>query len=137
MDKQNAEKNISELKAFRLTPDMLPEGWSKQAALFINKLLQRNPKQRLGAKNGAADLKGHAWFKGFDWEALASRKMMAPFRPREYYMPPNGFGRKRTSMAVRDAMRRRKYEAVIQTGGFYEAHKVFKDYYYNIEDVKN
>jgi hypothetical protein len=35
-----------------------------------------------GAQGGASELKQHAWFKGFDWELLAQRKMRAPYLPK-------------------------------------------------------
>ena len=31
----------------------------------------------------ARDVKQHRWFEGFDWEALAARKVAAPRRPRD------------------------------------------------------
>ena len=31
----------------------------------------------------AQDVKQHRWFEGFDWEALAARKVAAPRRPRD------------------------------------------------------
>ena len=44
----------------------IPDGWSMEAADFINKLLQRKPANRLGL-NGPAEVKSHVWFKGVDW----------------------------------------------------------------------
>ena len=44
----------------------IPEGWSLEAADFVNKLLQRKPANRLGL-NGPGELKGHAWLRGFDF----------------------------------------------------------------------
>jgi hypothetical protein len=32
-------------------------------------------------KGGIADIKAHPWFKDFDWEAFAARKMKAPYVP--------------------------------------------------------
>jgi hypothetical protein len=31
---------------------------------------------------GVAEVKQHPWFKGFDWDALAQRKMKAPYVPK-------------------------------------------------------
>ncbi len=46
------------------------------------RLLERKPAKRLGMLSGrAADIKAHPWFAGFDWEALAARKMAAPRVP--------------------------------------------------------
>lgn len=61
--------------------DKIPEGWNEEAAYFINSCIQVNPQNRLGYLRGAADLKGHAWFADFDWEALRERRMPAPYTP--------------------------------------------------------
>jgi hypothetical protein len=44
----------------------LPEGWSMEAADFINKLIQRKPANRLGL-NGPNEVKQHIWLKDVDW----------------------------------------------------------------------
>ena len=50
---------------------------------LIKRLLVRVPNRRLGCtQGGAAEVKRHPWFAGFDWDALAARKMRAPFVPR-------------------------------------------------------
>ena len=46
----------------------IPEGWSIEAADFINRCLQRKPQNRIGFINGTDELKQHAWFKSFDWD---------------------------------------------------------------------
>ena len=40
----------------------------------------RKPAQRLGT-NGIQEIKGHEWFKDFDWTALRNKQMIAPFVP--------------------------------------------------------
>ena len=47
----------------------VPEGWSYEAADFANRLLQRKPGNRLG-RNGAAEVKGHVWFREYPWKKL-------------------------------------------------------------------
>jgi len=50
---------------------------------LVKKLLVRVPNRRLGCmQGGVAELKQHPWFAGFDWEALAQRKMKAPHVPK-------------------------------------------------------
>jgi hypothetical protein len=42
----------------------------------------RKPAYRLGqGACGTADIKRHAWFAGFDWEAFAAKKLKAPYMP--------------------------------------------------------
>lgn len=49
---------------------------------LVRRLLVHNPAQRLGVlKGGAADVKAHPWFHGFDWENFAQRKLKAPYVP--------------------------------------------------------
>ena len=47
----------------------IPEGWSIEAADFINKLIQRKPMLRLGW-GGAHELKNHSWLRDFPWKLL-------------------------------------------------------------------
>ena len=50
--------------------DELPDGYSYEAANFINNLIQRKPNQRLGSK-GINELINHPWFKNSSNEPLA------------------------------------------------------------------
>ncbi|KAK9817313.1 hypothetical protein WJX72_012521 [[Myrmecia] bisecta] len=60
-----------------------PTTFSKDLRDLVRKLLVLNPTQRLGAmKGGAADVKAHPWFAGFDWKAFEAKKMPAPYVPK-------------------------------------------------------
>lgn len=49
---------------------------------FVKQLLVRKPAYRLGqGSGGTADIKRHAWFASFDWEAFAAKKLKAPYMP--------------------------------------------------------
>ncbi|CAJ2655274.1 unnamed protein product [Trifolium pratense] len=52
-----------------------PEEISFEAYDLMNKLLNENPVQRLGA-TGATEVKGHAFFKDINWDTLAMQKAM-------------------------------------------------------------
>jgi len=65
-------------KQVQLKKADIPEGWSLEAADFINRLIQRKPMNRLGL-NGPQEVKGHPWFKGFPWEKLQNKEMRSPF----------------------------------------------------------
>ena len=58
----------------------IPSGWSKEAADFINNLIQRKPSSRLGYK-GINQIKQHKWFHNFNWKDLYNMKIEAPFIP--------------------------------------------------------
>lgn len=48
---------------------------------FIERLLQKNPQERLGFQNDAEDLKRHKFFKRIDWLKLKSKKIPTPMKP--------------------------------------------------------
>jgi serine/threonine protein kinase len=48
---------------------------------FVKRLLNRNPKHRLGAEDGAEELKRHPFFSDVDWEALSEKSITPPFEP--------------------------------------------------------
>lgn len=58
----------------------VPDGWSLDAADFINKCLNRKAHQRLGYK-GNKEAKTHAWFEYFDWDGLKDGSFKAPYVP--------------------------------------------------------
>jgi len=46
--------------------------------------LERDPNKRLGYRPGGggfADIKGHPWFSGIDWDALYNKAVVPPFEP--------------------------------------------------------
>ena len=61
--------------------DDLPEGFSNETADFINKLIQRKPKNRLG-KDSINEVIEHPWFDEFDWENIKKKKLKAPYTPK-------------------------------------------------------
>ena len=48
---------------------------------FINGLLIRNYKERLGFKNGVFELKNHPWMKDINWDLMKEKQLIAPFTP--------------------------------------------------------
>ena len=69
-------------KQVQLKKEDIPEGWSLEAADFINKLIQRKPMNRVGS-GGPQEVKNHVWFRGFDWQSLYSKEIPAPFEPED------------------------------------------------------
>ena len=62
--------------------DELPNGYHDEAADFINQLIQRKPKNRLG-RESISELIYHPWLNGFNWEELKEKKMKAFYVPKE------------------------------------------------------
>lgn len=75
-DTQQMYKNIAFGKV-RFPRDAL----SNEGRNFVKGLLNRNPRHRLGAINDAEDLKAHPFFADMDWEALANKTLVPPFKP--------------------------------------------------------
>jgi hypothetical protein len=44
-------------------------------------LLTKDPKERLGTKNGIEEIKNHPWFADIDFEKLVKCKIDPPFKP--------------------------------------------------------
>ena len=61
----------------------LPDGYKNEAADFINKLIQRNPKKRLG-KDSIKQVINHPWLSGFEWDKMKQKTLKA------YYIPKVG-----------------------------------------------
>ena len=61
---------------------VLPNNFSEEAKDLISKLLDLDPKKRLGAgKNGFENLKKHKYFENIDWDDLENRRIKPPFVP--------------------------------------------------------
>jgi protein kinase A len=59
-----------------------PSNFNKDAKSLVKHLLVAELAKRYGnLKRGVKDITGHRWFKSFDWKALETGKMPAPFLP--------------------------------------------------------
>jgi len=58
------------------------QNFTAEAKDLVRRLLEHKPTKRLGVlKGGAADIKGHPFFKGFDWAKLLAKKLTPPIKP--------------------------------------------------------
>ena len=81
MEDQEKKLEIIYLQSkYRLNKFEVPEGWSFEAADFINKLLQRKPANRLGL-NGPEEVKSHIWLKDTDWNEIIEKRVKSPYIP--------------------------------------------------------
>ena len=81
-------KPLFQFKKVNLNTDVykkplhLPNCFSDDAKDLIKKLVNVDPKKRIGAgPSGIEELKKHAYFSEIDWDDLENRKVEAPFVP--------------------------------------------------------
>ena len=109
----------------------IPNGWSKEAADFINNLIQRKPSNRLGYK-GIYQLKEHKWFESFDWKELYNMNLDAPYIPSE----EENFDINYTSQE--DILDNKEQEKIDKIKASDEYSNCFKNYlYFNLFDENN
>jgi len=48
---------------------------------LITKLLDKDPKTRLGSTTDADEVVNHVWFRDLDWEGLMNKTIDLPFKP--------------------------------------------------------
>lgn len=77
---RNTQSDISR-RILKTDPPM--RGMGPEVKDFIERLLVKDPKRRLGGnKADANDLKSHQFFRKINWTMLEQRKIPAPFVPR-------------------------------------------------------
>ena len=54
---------------------------SEEAKDLIRKLLEKNPKKRLGSQSGIEEIKKHPFFASINFDAVLEKKVKAPFIP--------------------------------------------------------
>jgi len=61
----------------------IPKFLTDQVSRLITGLLQRKTSHRLGvALGGVEGIKGHEWFRDFDWKAMSQNQYRSPFIPK-------------------------------------------------------
>lgn len=60
-----------------------PSGFDSNAKSLVKHLLEADLTKRYGnLKGGVTDIKGHRFFKGFDWEKLISKQLSPIYVPK-------------------------------------------------------
>uniref|UniRef100_A0A3P9LDR7 Ribosomal protein S6 kinase n=1 Tax=Oryzias latipes TaxID=8090 RepID=A0A3P9LDR7_ORYLA len=77
---RNSQSEVSK-RILRCDPPF-PSMIRSVAQDLLKKLLVKDPHKRLGSgPRGAEDIKAHPFFKGLNWEDLAKKQVVAPFKP--------------------------------------------------------
>ena len=110
--------------------DEMKDGWSIEGVEFINSLLQRNEKKRLGYSKGIKELKEHPWLKYYPWKDLAKKNLPAPFIPENTDNFDKKYCESIDDISNETQMR---YEEIALCTHF---NTVFEDFYFNKNEVK-
>jgi len=93
----DSEDHVQIFRAVLEDPLQFPAGFSdEEAAGLVRGLLDRRPERRMGGGSlGAKEIKEHAFFAGFGWDALAGGFLEPPWRPdrealAKHWEPPDG-----------------------------------------------
>lgn len=61
-----------------------PPHISPNLKMFLSQLLEKDPKERLGARYGLSEIVNHPWCRDLDFVQIASKKVKAPIVPDIY-----------------------------------------------------
>jgi protein kinase A len=128
-DRKEIRDNVLKEQA-SIKKSMIPEGWSIEAADFINKLIQRKPANRLGL-NGSEEVKQHVWLKNFDWEELLQKKMEPAFIPKQ--RPPV---KPKVLNTEEEEKHEKEQEEYYQMCRRKSIQAIYQDYIFDIEQLK-
>ena len=120
--KKIAEKLL--YKNIKLTKQNIPENYSIIMADFINKLLKRNMRERLGHKS-IEEIINHPWLEGVSWEIIESKLVENEFIP---FIPSVGDNFDNEIANRKDNMNMDNYDQClkkINDSGY------FKNFYFN------
>ena len=126
-------KNRKEIKEqmfnieIKLDKDDLPDEWKNGHVIdFINKLLERKKKNRLGY-NSDIEVKEHPWFNDIPWEQIENMTYDSPF----IFDTEDNFDDSYAQMQENDSIYEGNKEFFILE---VNDSNLFKDFYFNIED---
>ena len=118
-------------KEIKIDRRNLSEGWSMEAADFINQMIQRQPNRRLGYKGGISEVKKHPWLRDINWKDLYNGLVNAPFIP---YGEKNYLYKFCTEVDKKGEETEQRYKDIINSNDY---QTIFDDYYYfNRYDIK-
>lgn len=80
--RKELREQIAARQVYVKAKDLTFSTMSEDGIDFINRLLQRKPKNRLGFEDGIISIKSHQWFSDFPWGALQDKSIRPPYRPR-------------------------------------------------------
>ena len=114
----------------KITEEEMKDGWSIEGVDFINSLLERKEKKRLGYFQGVKELQDHPWLKYYPWKDLSKKILPAPFIPED----TDNFDKKYCESVddISDETQLRYDEIILCT----HFNTAFNDFYFDKNEVK-
>ena len=128
-------RNIKELaekilyRKIALNKDNMLGDYSVLMGDFINKLLKRNCKERLGYKN-IDEIMNHPWLEGINWDLIENKLIDSKYIP---FQPPSGDNFDNPRINKEDKMFIKNYDENLK---IVNNSKYFKKFYYNHKIAK-
>ncbi len=72
---------VSLIKPHVVDQPIIPNSLTPELQDLLEKLMEKDPKKRLGAKNDAEEVKTHPWFAGVDWQQMLDKRVKPPYVP--------------------------------------------------------
>jgi serine/threonine protein kinase len=114
-------------KEIHLKQKDLPKGWKDVNVIdFINRLLKRKPKERLG-RSGIKEVMEHPWLSGIDWDGMKQMKVKSPIFIASGDNFDESYANKQDD-ELYDSESKEYYLNIINE------NKYFKYFYYNIDE---
>ena len=104
----------------------LPEEWSLESADFVNKLIQKQPENRLGA-NGLEEIIQHPWINDLPWQKIRDRLLVSPFKPKI-----QGFGKLKKITNIQKPKQIPFFDEEETEKRFPKEIKLLENFYYSI-----
>ena len=77
-DREEIKKMMKNDEIHLKKKDKLKTTYSEFCLDFINRLLEKDPEERLGYNGGEKELKEHSFFTGIDWDSIQKLKYKSP-----------------------------------------------------------
>ena len=125
-------------------------GWSLEGGDFINKMIKRKVRKRLGYY-GIDEIKNHPWFKDVSWTELYLKKIKSPYIPKNGDNFDKKFCEATNDFNNKDINIKKKYNNIIKQKDYFnlfqnytflrqeEKEKIFSDFYFenNNNNINN
>ena len=119
---QIRDKMLAKQEEIVITDSCPYNDYPQEAADFVNKLILKNPEQRLASLD---QVRSHPWFENFDWTGLEEMAIEPIYRPEK---STDNFDVENIKKVFSDGDDLKEFEIALKRQ---EAHEVFSKYFYD------